>query len=192
MKYHSNELTLLNNTGNYEVSYGSFEIEDFSISSGQDPKGHIYKGLKKEWSDKSNAISFEIGRHGSSDVGKWFSDIIEPSQNTFDHNPGKLNFALYGTIILICAPRIDGMQGLSEKYTMSNVMIAQGHPHFSTNWWFGATYGKNVGNNTVQCSAGCSNGEWMDVYFKRGGNSVNLIEITKIAKPSGGIIFPQP
>ena len=65
--YHDNEANLPV-AQNYPVASGSFTVQDFKISKGQDPQGKIYKGLKVDMSGDKNKLTFTIGRHKTSEV----------------------------------------------------------------------------------------------------------------------------
>lgn len=144
MTYRDNEVNFAcgQNPG---LTGATFTITDYSISSGQDPQKKIYDNLVTV-ADSGINLNFEIGRKGSPDVANWFSNKIKPNENTFNSNPGDLNFALFGTLTLSFGGPV------AQKYTFSNIMLAQGKSGSTNNWWFGGQNCTNKSNHTVSCN----------------------------------------
>jgi hypothetical protein len=171
--YRSNKVTMKSDAVNF-IS-GSYQITDFKITSGQDSDNHIFSGKTDSFTRSNPTMTYSIGRKGTSDVADWFTARISSSQNTFNHDPGKLNFAFIGTLtfkILI--------DGISSTYIFENIALAQGHKSSSNNWWFGGKKCSNIGSNTVRCNGVSSVGWGVTMEFKRGGNNVSTIEASPI------------
>ncbi|GAA4439870.1 hypothetical protein GCM10023091_22740 [Ravibacter arvi] len=133
MKYWDNTVCL-SVEGGLTLVRGSYTVEDFSITGGEDPDHHIRSGMTVNFGSDGE-MSFEIGRKGSSDNAKWFSNRIMPSQNTFNDAPGKLNFAFIGTLRLVVTGESIG--GLELECTFPGFALAQGHSGLNNNWWLG-------------------------------------------------------
>ena len=138
MIYHDNILNIKNGIKYGQYYSGVYQINDFSVTTGQDPNSRIYKGLIQEFSLREyeyeyednlppNMI-FEIGRHKSSEVAKWFKAKISSAQNIHNQHPDMLNFAFIGTLTLKAG---------SVGYIFEDIVIAQGSTIVSNNWWFG-------------------------------------------------------
>ncbi len=174
MKYHDNEVHLTL-TGGYSIVSGSYTVNEFSVTSGQDPDGHIYAGIKLSFGS-DGSMTFSVGRHGSDSVADWFNNKVPASQTTFNHTAGKLNFAFLGKLVLTLT---GGILGKGNKtFTFLNVALAQGHAGASNNWWFGGQNCSNIGDNRVNCKGTDPDGN--DVFFTclRGGNAVNQVTVT--------------
>ena len=181
MTYRDNSVSFsLSGTG-YSLKSGSFTIDSFSVTSGQDPDRNIHRGLKKSLNDKGS-MTFRVGRHGDKKTAKWFNKKIPASQTTFNHSAGKLNFAFLGTLKLKLTGGILG--GGQDTYTFSNIGIAQGHSFPRNNWWFGgqncAHISSNSNSNSVFCTGVNSSGSIVTFMFLRGGNGVSTIDVTPI------------
>ncbi len=127
----------------------SFTETDHSISSGQP-----YSGVTSKMKDGKCKVTIKAGRHGSSEVAKWFSSEIDTGAaiacDSSGPMPDKLNFAVEGTLVLT--------QG-DQTTTCENVILAQGHFGFTNNWWMGSPDVNSggipfVGPLTQKCSAG--------------------------------------
>lgn len=174
MKYHDNEVHLTLTEG-YSIISGSYTVNEFSVTSGQDPDGHIKSGLKLSFGS-NGSMTFKVGRHGSDSVADWFNDRVPASQTTFNHSAGKLNFAFLGTLVLNLTGGIMG-EG-SKAFTFLNVALAQGHAGASNNWWFGGQNCSHIGDNRVNCKGTDPEGSEVFLTCLRGGNSVNQVTVT--------------
>ncbi|EAY28299.1 hypothetical protein [Microscilla marina] len=176
MKYHANDfyIRVAPNSG-YTLKSGSYTIHSFSVSYGQDPHGENHAGLTKSFGSDGK-LSFRVGRHGSSEVAHWFASKVTASNTTFNHTPGKLNFAFVGALTLTLAGGRFGKQ--ANTFTFENIAMAQGHSGSSNNWWFGGIYCEYIRANMVNCN---SLGEWREklpCHFSRGGNAANVVDVT--------------
>jgi len=177
MKYRDNSVTFsFSNNSEYKLVSGSFSIESFSIPSGQDPDKKITVGLQKTFNSKGK-LEFSIGRKGSKTTAKWFSNKIAADQTTFNHTPGKLNFAFFGTLTLRLSGGILGDGG--ETYTFPNIGLAQGSTAGSrNNWWFGGQDCEHTTGNKVSCTGSNQIDVGVTFEFLRGGNGVNTVDVT--------------
>ena len=178
MKYHQNDVHFKDSNG-YLVG-GSYTIEDYYVTSGQDPDGKISKG--KVFNMSGGTLSFEVGRSASSQTAKWFNDQIPASCNTFGHTADELNFAFIGTLKLI----LDFKDGNGQKtYTCSNVALAQGSSGSSNNWWFGGKACKYVNDSATGISNCVTffgvSAKAALILAKRGGNSNDEVGICTLA-----------
>jgi 1-phosphatidylinositol phosphodiesterase len=175
MQYHDNVVYFDNLTG-YSLVVVKYTVNDFSVTPGQDPDGHIYDGLTVS-GGSDGKLTFSVGREGSTQVADWFNDRIPPGQTTFNHTAGELNFAFLGTLELTIT---GGILGQRQKiYTFSNVALAQGHDVLSNNWWFGGSFCEYQNNNLVIALGADANKQ--DVFFlfhRGGGEAVNSIDFT--------------
>ncbi|WP_131701444.1 hypothetical protein [Chryseobacterium sp. FH2] len=168
MTYHDNDVTF-SVTSNNLVS-GSFTVNSFSVTGGQDPDNKIHAGLVVNCKGDGK-FTFSVGRKGSSDVANWFSKNIPADRTTFNHDPGDLNFAMIGTLVLNFANGI--------TCTFYNVAIAQGHSGASNNWWYGGQQAFYNGGNTVICGASSNQQNNIPlIQFQRGGNDVSTVSVT--------------
>lgn len=174
MKYHNNDIYFAFSLSPFELVEGNFEVTDFSVTKGQDPNGKIYQGLKKSF-EGNGKMTFEVGRKGSQDVADWFMSKIPPSKTTFNHKPGKLNFAFIGNLSLELTGGILG-DG-SETYYFENIGIAQGHSFAANNWWFGGSDSQHVSQNKILCTGRDSKGSKVMFLFMRGNNKVDTIQV---------------
>lgn len=149
MNYHDNKVRLkLRNgklTQDSNGDYGYFKITELSITSGQDPNeknkvGNMYKV------NSDGELCFCVGRKGSSEVARWWSERIDKRSTTFDHDPDDLNFAFIGELVLNVKTEDETVNG---TITLKNVGLAQGHAGAYNNWWFGGKGMYNVGSHTV-------------------------------------------
>ena len=171
MTYHDNDV-YFQIEDEYNFINGSYTVEDFKISSGQDPDGHIKVGQIYNM-DKYGNISFSVGRHGTSDVADWFNNLVKADQNTFGHTADKLNFAFMGTLVLtISGGNISTPQ---RTFTFKNVAIAQGHAGTTNNWWFGGPNCTYVPATQANTTGTDDNGKDIAFLFFRGNNPVNCI-----------------
>ncbi|MCF8127686.1 MAG: hypothetical protein K9N10_04160 [Deltaproteobacteria bacterium] len=104
-----------------------YTINDHSITDGQpyDSAGSGYK-------DGEGYVVVHAGRHGSSSVADWFkdrADVAVGDRVLDDDFPSKLNFAVYGDMVV---------QGPNGSVKCRNIAIGQGHSGVFNNWWIGA------------------------------------------------------
>lgn len=177
MTYRDNEVTIRLSSSDYSLVRGSYTVESHSVTNGQDPNGNIYDGMTRSF-DNEGKMVFYVGRKGSEDTAKWFNDRIAPSQTTFDHSAGELNFAFIGTLKLTLTGGI--FVSGQETFTFSDVTIAQGHAGASNNWWFGGTHCSYMKDHKVSCTGISSRGVQATFQFLRGGNGVSTIEAIPI------------
>lgn len=183
MQYHDNEVFInLYNFYNLTLVGGSYTVNEFSVTSGQDPNGNIHTGLVKNFGGDGK-MSFRVGRKGAETTANWFNDRIKSSQTTFNHTAGKLNFAFIGTLVLTFTSGSYGSNRVT--FTFNDVAIAQGHAGASNNWWFGGKHCTHHASNTVLCAGTNSNGGNAKIDVVRGGNSVNYITLY----PSSGFSY---
>lgn len=176
MRYHDNDILLpVSSESGYTLINGSYTVNSFSITSGQDPDGNIHKGLTKHFGSDGE-MTFRVGRKSSKDVAYKFTDEVKASQTTFNHDPGDLNFAFFGTLELKITGGILGRN--VDVFTFADIAIAQGSAGLSNNWWFGGKNCKYIGNNTVSCMGTSKSGMAVEFKFYRGGNSVNDVLTT--------------
>lgn len=174
MEYRDNEVHF-SLTERYTIVSGSYTVNEFSVSNGQDPDGHITDGLELPFGS-DGSLTFKVGRHGSDSVADWFNDRVPDSQTTFNHSAVKLNFAFLGTLVFTLTGGLLG--GGSKNFTFSNIALAQGHSGASNNWWFGGQNCTNTGDNRVNGQGTDSDGNTIYFTFYRGGNPVNEVGVT--------------
>ena len=173
MEYHDNEVHF-SLDGDYSLINGSYTVDEFSVTPGQDPKGHIKSGMKLSFGS-DGSIVFNVGRQGSESVAAWFKSCVSASQTTFNHTPKELNFAFIGTLVLNLTGGILG-EG-SNIVTFSNVVLAQGHAGASNNWWFGGQSCAYIGDDQVKCLGIDTKGSKVRYVFRRGDNTVNEVKV---------------
>lgn len=174
MNYHDNKIRLkLRNgelTQDSDGNYGYFKVTELSITSGQDPdKKNKVGDVHKVNSD--GELCFCVGRKGSSDVARWWSERIDKSKTTFNHDPDDLNFAFIGDLILNVKTKDETIK---KTVTYKNVGLAQGHAGASNNWWFGGKDMYHVGDNKV---VGRDVNDNIAIDANRGGNNVDEVSI---------------
>ena len=176
MKYHNNAIKFTCKVANMSIISGSYTINSYYVTSGQDPKRKIYNGKVSSMMYPNLVLSFSVGRKGSESTANWFNSKVPYLKTTFGHSAGKLNFAFVGSLKLFF---LDG-----SVYTFNDIALAQGHAGTSNNWWFGGATCVNIRDNKVDCTGTDSSGKKCYFVFERGGlwNSVNEIEIIKIRK----------
>ncbi|MGN6316907.1 hypothetical protein [Trinickia sp.] len=128
---------------------GDCTIGDFSVSAGQDPDHHIYKGLCTGIEVPDGVMNFSVGRHKTSSVGQWFKAQVTAQQNTMDRYDDMLNFAFIGQLKI----RLRGMD--SPENTMSfvfdDIVLAQTSSGASNIWIFGGKRCVYQGDHVVSC-----------------------------------------
>lgn len=170
MEYHNNEVTF--SVTSNDLIDGSFTVNGFSVTSGQDPDNKIYTGLVAKC-ESDGKFTFSVGRKSSTEVASWFSSQVSGDKTTFDEDPGELNFAMIGTLVLNFSNGIN--------CTFYNIAIAQGHSGASNNWWFGGQQAMYNGGNTVICGASSNQQSNIPLLqFQRGGigNDVGTVSVT--------------
>lgn len=171
--FHDNDvyITLNGQSSASGLVSGSFLVKDFSITDKQDPGTNL--GPRPLLGSQNNQyFEFYVGRKGSSKVANWFASRISSSQNTFDKNPGDLNFAFLGDLTLtLNLKQPDPTGSYRQTVVFDDIVLAQGHSGSTNNWWFG---GKNCHydkDNMVYCAGTATTGQRVFAYFWRGGNS---------------------
>jgi len=105
-----------------------FIMKDHSITHGQ-PFTGWYSGMHEH---NTGYICVHAGRHGSEEVAQWFKDRADVAVGglvVHDSWPDKLNFAIYGDIV------VKGANGGYVK--CKDIVIGQGHTGADNNWWIG-------------------------------------------------------
>lgn len=176
MKYRDNTIKIKSGDDlNFNLHSATYVITDFSVTSNQDPKNHVYKGLMNDFNLKNDVgeITYNIGRKKSYEVADWFRASIPYYKTTANNSPSELNFAFLGTLSMT----ISGGQYNNDAtlVTFEDVAIAQGHNYNSNNWWFG---GKNCEHDTSDETVTCQSTQtaW-SAKFKKSGNTISLIEV---------------
>jgi len=151
---------------------GSFLLKDFSITDKQDP-GTDLGPRPLLGSQNSSYFEFRVGRKGSSKVANWFSSRISSNQNTFNKNPGDLNFAFLGDLTLTLNLRQPDPTGsYRQTVVFKDIVLAQGHSGVSSNnWWFGGKNCRYSSGDKVYCTGTATTGQSVTAYFWRGDNS---------------------
>lgn len=175
MKYRDNDVYL--SLEPYSLIEGTYTIDNFSITSGQDPKEFIKKGMTFSC-DKNGKMTFKVGRKGSESVAKWFNSNVHCSRTTFNHPAVELNFAFLGTLKLTITGGV--LIGRQKTITFKNIALAQGHSGASNNWWFGGQNCTHFPDNQVYCKEKDSTGYEVLFAFLRGGNDVNTIKVSPV------------
>lgn len=175
MTYRDNDITFSGPSGDYKLEGLECTITGHSVTSGQDPDKKIANGQVRSFSGMEGSIRFRVGRKGSSSPALWWKGQIRASENTFNHDPAELNFALVGTLKL----KVNGVW-----YTIPNAGLTQGHTaNAVNNWGFGAKGAEHVGaigginRNTVAVQGTAPDGKKMWFAFLRGvGIGIGNIE----------------
>jgi len=189
MSYHNNNVYLAGGLDLYDSrftiaeEYGGaaqYTVKSYSVTPGQDPDGHVWVNQEHNLYP-GGFFSFFLGRKGNEDVASWWSNNIKASENTFQHNPGELNFAFLGTLtVTFWSFEIEEL----IIATFPNVGIAQGHAGGSNNWWFGGQGGWSTQSNRIRLLGWDVGGGDVTMEFERGGNDVDWVYITDIILPS--------
>ncbi|WNJ20214.1 hypothetical protein [Pontibacter sp. G13] len=174
MTYHDNDVYFSLAKG-YSIIEGSYTVESYSVTDGQDPKGHIHTGLVVKCGGDGK-FTFSVGRHGSGQVADWFNQHVPASQTTFNHTAGALNFAFLGTLKLTITGGMLG--GAHETFTFQKVALAQGHAGSSNNWWFGGQKSQYIQHHQVLTDGQSSQGKPVSFTFLRGGNNVSTVGVS--------------
>ena len=162
-----------------ELVKGTFNVTDSKVPHNQGAINHDMM-----YFDDDKRLKFVVGRHGSTDVAEWFkSKLPKSNQNTFDHQPDKLNFAAMGDLTLTF--RGDYYGDNERTFTFQNIVLAQGHAGGSNNWWFGGVGCENCGGHRVRITGKGQHEPEPYFQFHR-GDSNNVDEVGVYAeKPSG-------
>lgn len=181
--YRENRINFAASAGGYMIVSAKYVITGYRITDGQDPSGNITVGTTRIWSGNYGSINYSVGRSGSTDVANWFKGIIRSSQNTFNQNPDKLNFAFIGTLTITLT---DGPLGDNQiTYTLSNIALGQGGLGGTTDWWFGGKTCRYQGNNVVRCSGTTTAGKTVSFDFFHGDNTPDDIDLRVVASAEG-------
>ena len=153
-----------------------FHVTNHFITKHQPFKGVYPAGisLRSRTPVAPKGLLIKAGRHGSSDVvinvedtygDNIFSKIKsknhdESARSTFGHEPGNLNFAVLGNLI------INGKQ-------FNSIVLAQGHAGASNDWWFA---GENCThyNDPNEDAADCLATDGTDWCFTRGHTAAGV------------------
>ena len=189
MTYRDNKVQVTGASG-IIIDSGSFTVNDFSITSGQDPEGRNYVGQVHDL--ENGEFVFEVGRSGSASVADWFntrfSGYNNPSVNgdrtTFDHTAGSLNFAFEGDLKLrVTTP--DYPNGITV--TFPDAAFAQGKSGARNNWWFAQKSGQHTrdsdGPDTILAIGNTADQKTVYASFLRGGNGVSEVCLQSLCVP---------
>jgi len=156
---------------------GNYTVTDFMVTPGED--SDLKVGQIKEFDD-TGLFSFGVDRSSSASVATWFSERIASNQNTFNHEPDELNFAIMGNLILVIG-NVNLPNG-EDSFIFTNIALAQGSSFLSNNWWFGsktAVWGET--NLVTIVGSGLNSGKNATITFLRGGGyPVNEIVVTSV------------
>lgn len=134
MSYHDNTVSFVIKSPGYTLLGGNYVTSGQIITSGQDPDNKNRPPQTYDVAGYDGSVTFDVGRKGSEKVANWFSNQVGANNNTFGHDPSKLNFAFSGTLTL-------SIQGPGLKpdipVILEQIFLAQGHSGASNNWWFG-------------------------------------------------------
>ncbi|MEJ1161289.1 hypothetical protein [Prosthecomicrobium sp. N25] len=181
MEYRDNTVEMPVSASGYRNVSATYTVEDFKITSGQDPQQKIKVGLQRTYSSSDDKMTYSIGRHGSSEVADWFKTRVPASRTTFGHDPGHLNFAFLGKLEITLTGGVLGPN--KDTYVLADIAIAQGHVAFRNNWWFGGKACTHIGSDKVRCPGTSTAGYTVNFVFHRGGNGVNKIDLTAVEYP---------
>ena len=175
MEYRDNKIKIINGTSTYIFHTLTYEITDFSVTSGQDPDNKIRIGLINDFtlSRWYGSTTFQVGRKKSSDVADWFMDKIPEYRNIYNNYPGELNFAFIGKLTLVVS---SGKGKLINEGTLTfeNVAIAQGSNFYSNNWWFGGEHCAYTNGHEVICRGLSEKGDTVVAVFKASGDPYTI------------------
>ena len=196
MTYRNNDVVFEGASG-ISITAGTFETNELSITSGQDPDGRNYVGQIHTLS--SGKFTFEVGRSGSSGVASWFNArlsgyndaSVNGDRTTFDHTAGELNFAFLGDLTLTVTTA-DYPTGITV--TFPGVALAQGPDGLSNNWWFGQRTGQHTrdsdGPNSLLAFGSDSEGNTVYASFLRGGNGTNVVTLNQLSIIGAAVSMP--
>ncbi|MET0393169.1 MAG: hypothetical protein ABW019_08495 [Chitinophagaceae bacterium] len=181
MKYHENDVYFYLSEG-YSLISGTYTIESFFITKGQDPDNNIGKNPSAHCGPIGR-MRFIIGRSGSGKkgAGGWFNDQVPASQSIKNDTAGDLNFAFLGTLELNITGGLLG--AATGKVVFQKIALAQGKSGFDNLWWFGGQHCSYLGGdkNYLQVIArGSFKGGDAFFIFRRKANEVNEILVTPV------------
>lgn len=187
--YHDNEIDLAL-ADNYQLVGGSYTVDDFSISPGQDPDHHIYAGLTVPLNVTTGAMIFSVGRHKTSSVGDWFKQQITANQNTQNECFDTLNFAFIGTLNLTLTGSAFGTNHVPVAF--DDIVLAQGNKDMHNIWFFGGKQCQYIGNNTVACSGIAHYGFGASMNVQHLGSAAYKFAMSRFVFESGAKAATRP
>lgn len=149
MKYHDNDVVIVNSGNCVFDKEGTFEIKECCVTDGQDPEGKLAAGIKFTVGTDGK-ITFSLGRKKSTEVAEWWIDRVPSEKNTYQKKPKELNFAMIGTLTLHLKNGIFGNSPVT--LVLEDIAFAQGNDGTRNNWWFGG----------VNCSCAVDRGVCLD------------------------------
>ena len=157
-------------TESANIIWGKFTISEFCVTSGVDKDIKVDDVTYFRKSDKSG-FHFSADHSGSTEVATWFHQRISAAECTFQHVAEKLNFAVFGTLVL-------GFHWDEDvTLTYENVGMAQGHQYTSNNWWFGVKGSTYMGGPTNVIYVHDASGTYKTAFHRGNGNSVNAVGV---------------
>lgn len=162
----------------YTVVGGTCLVTGVSITEGQDPSGYNYVGQQKSIGE-GGRLRFNVGRKGSFGVASWWNQRVSAGQCTFNHAPGKLNFAF--NVDLVVHLTGGNLGSRVARIRLDDVHIGQGRAGTSNNWWFGGRHCTHIGGDKVRIEGlDLDTNLKVHVDVKRGGasNPVNHFEFS--------------
>lgn len=167
--------------GGYSLISGSYTIDRFAITDGQDPEKKIKPGYVARCGSDGQMV-FSIGRSGSGKlaVGDWFNNQVPISQNTFNlsaggEDNGDLNFAFLGTLKFTITGSLLGKK--QDTFTFQNVALAQGFRSSRNIWWFGGQNCSYIRDSQVIARGTNSSGIDVFFIFLRGSNEASKVMV---------------
>lgn len=145
--YHQNQV-FFRMDGRYLVG-GDYTIDDFSVSAGQDPAHHIYKGLRTGIEVPDGVMNFSVGRHKTLSVGQWFKAQVTAQQNTMGGYSDMLNFAFIGQLKIRLRDMASPENTIS--FVFDDIVLAQTSSGASNSWIFGGKRCVYQGHHVVSC-----------------------------------------
>jgi hypothetical protein len=158
MTYHDNYVLFQND----HIEGGTYIVNEYYVTSGQDPDHHIEVGTRAHMDVYSNSgtmlgqLDFNLGRKGSTDTADWWNDRISASESIHTNGPNELNFAMGGEFTFF-------VNGYS--YVISDFFIGQGHAIIENNWWVGGKTCSNTEDEIMVCDAKDENGNTVKIQF---------------------------
>lgn len=154
------------------IEGGRYTVEDFYIPSGQDPDHNINIGtilqlnIYVSQDAPGGSLDFVLGRSGSSDAATWWKNRVSSSENIYDKEPHKLNFAVKGNLTMI----LD-----NKTYIFSDFFIGQGHNWAGNNWWIGGTGCSHISSSPhiMTCNGLDESGNTVSLEFTAGDPNSN-------------------
>ncbi|PVZ37078.1 hypothetical protein N430_04534 [Pseudomonas sp. CC120222-01a] len=131
----------------YKVIGGTCRVKGLSVTGGQDPNGYNHAGQVKTFGENGR-LRFKVGRKASAAVASWWKSRVPASQCTFNHTPGKLNFAFYVDLMVKLTGGNLGSRVASVR--LDDLYIGQGRAGSGNNWWFGGRHCVHIGGGKVR------------------------------------------